>query len=107
MGVVLSFPVSLALTLVLELGFARLWGVEREDRHLVVLVNVLTNPLVVLGYHLVAWQLPGLVSPVVFVLEAAAVVTEGWFYRSRSRVCFPWFFALCANLFSFCVGLLF
>ena len=43
---------SLALTLVLEELFALLWGLRgRRELTVVALVNVLTNPPVVLLYH--------------------------------------------------------
>ena len=44
--------VSLLLTLLLEEGFALLWGLRgRRELTLVALVNCLTNPTVVLLYH--------------------------------------------------------
>ena len=107
MNIFLSLAVSLLLTLALELGFALLWGVERLDYLLVALANVLTNPVVVLCYTVAASFIPRLLIPAVAVLELGAVAVEGWLFHTRSDVRFPWAFALCANLFSFTIGLLF
>lgn len=107
MNIFLSLGVSLLLTLALELGFALLWGVERRDLTLVALANVLTNPVVVLCYTAAASLVPGLLIPAVAVLELGAVAVEGWLFRTRSDIRFPWAFALCANLFSFTIGLIF
>ena len=101
-----SLAVSLGLTLILELMLALLWGVERKDLPLVALVNVLTNPVVVLCHTLAARYLPGALIWATLALELGAVGTEGYLYRSRSQISFPWCFSLCANLFSFTVGLL-
>lgn len=107
MSIFLALAVSLLLTLVLELGFALLWGVGRRDLLLVALANVLTNPIVVLCCTLAASFIPELLIPAVVVLEIGAVVVEGWLFHTRSDIRFPWAFALCANLFSFTIGLIF
>ena len=94
------------LTLVLEEGFALLWGVRgRRDLGLVALVNCATNPLVNVLYGLSRlWNWPA--APVVLPLEAAAVLAEGLCYRKMGdAVRYPLLFSLCANAFSFCCGL--
>ena len=106
MNIFVSLAVSLALTLVLELGFALLWGAERRDLPLVALANVLTNPVVVLCHALAALFFPTALLPVTVALEAGAVLVEGRLFAARGDICFPWGFALCANLFSFSIGLL-
>ena len=106
MNIFISLAVSLALTLALELGFALLWGAGRRDLPLVALANVLTNPPVVLGSTLAALFFPAALPPVTFVLEAGAVLVEGRLFAERGGIRFPWGFSLCANLFSFSVGLL-
>ena len=106
MNIFVSLAVSLALTLVLELGFALLWGAGKHNLSLIALANVLTNPVVVLCHALAALFLPGALPPVTFVLEAGAVLTEGRLFATRGDIRFPWGFSLCANLFSFSVGLL-
>ena len=105
-GIFASLALSLALTLIFELGFALLWGVERRDLPMVVLMNLLTNPAVVLCHRAAALWWPGTILGVTAALELGAVAAEGYLCRTRSRVRFPWAFALCVNLFSFTLGLL-
>lgn len=98
--------VSLLLTLILEEGFALGWGLRgKRELGLVALVNVLTNPPVVLLYYTAAglWHWNGL--PVTIVLEAAAVIVEWRCYRAYSgQVKRPFLFALLVNLFSYGAG---
>ncbi len=96
----LDFALSLLLTLVFEGVIALAWGVRKRDLLLFVLVNVLTNPVAVLLHAL----FPGL--GVTAVLEAGVVLVEGALYqRLGYAVRRPWLFSLCANIFSFCMGL--
>lgn len=89
--------ISLGLTLLLEIPFAYWWGLRsRHDVELAFLVNVLTNPVVVLFN---AAGVP------ILLLEAAAVGVEGFLYRSCGKgVRRPMLLALCANVFSFVAG---
>ena len=103
MNLALSLIVSLVLTLLLEGLFAALWGIKgRRDWGLVMLVNVVTNPIVVSLYHGVSrgW-------PFVLVLEVSAVLAEWLAYRRWGRTTRPAFlFSLCANCFSYFTGVL-
>ena len=94
---------SLVLTLILEGLFGLIWGVKgRRDWLLLLLVNVVTNPIVNVLYHLLrsGWAF-------VAVLEVAAVAAEWLAYRRWGKTVRPAFlFALCANCFSFFGGLL-
>ena len=97
----LTFLLSLGLTLVLELGFALTWGIRRRDLALCALVNLLTNPAVVLLHLLFPWP------PVTLALEGAAVAVEALYYRRYGlRIRSPWLFSLAANGLSFCLGFL-
>ena len=91
------FLISLGLTLLLEIPFAYWWGLRsRHDVELAFLVNVLTNPVVVL---LNAAGVP------ILLLEVSAVIAEGALYRSCGKdVRRPMLLALCANAFSFIAG---
>ena len=72
--------VSLALTLVFEVGFALLWGLRgRRELALVALVNCLTNPPVVLLYHTAVWLLGWNPLLVTAALESAALL-DGAFH---------------------------
>ena len=88
--------VSLLLTLLLECAFAFVAGARTPRRLLLVaLVNVLTNPPVVLLCTLFP-------SPLL-----AAVLTEGLIYRSRADwLRRPFLFSLAVNAFSYLTGLL-
>ena len=103
MTLALSLAVSLALTLLLEGLFAALWGVKgKRDWALVMLVNVVTNPIVVSLHYCVSrgW-------PFVLVLEVFAVAAEWLAYRKWGRTTRPTFlFSLCANCFSYFTGVL-
>lgn len=98
--------VSLLLTLVLEEGFALVWGLRgRRELGLVALVNCLTNPPVVLLYHTATGLWHWSAAPVTVVLEAAAVLAEWRCYRAFSeQVRRPFRFALLVNLFSYGAG---
>ena len=103
-----SLGLSLGLTLAFELAFALLWGLRGRDLLLCCLVNLLTNPPVVLLALL--WRHFGPNPPwlPVPLLEAGAVLMEGRLYRrDGERVRRPFLFSLCANAFSFVLGLVF
>lgn len=98
-----ALAVSLVLTLALESLFALIWGVKgRRDWLLLLLVNVVTNPIVVTLHFCLrsAWV-------VTVVLELSAVLAEWLAYRRWGRTTRPAFlFSLCANCFSYFSGLL-
>lgn len=98
---------SLSLTLVLELGYARFWGIrEKHDLLLAVLVNILTNPVVVFVSYFVQFRnMRAYYGWVTFIMEGLAVVTEAVLYKKYSRtISSPWLFSLSANAFSYAVG---
>ena len=102
----LTFALSLGLTLVFELLIARLCRLRGRDYLLVILVNILTNPAVVYLDMVCAarfpngrdlWQIP---------LEITAILIEGWCYAKYARsIRRPWMLALVANVFSYGFGL--
>lgn len=96
-ALLISLGVSLSLTLLIELIYALIWGVRGQDIWLVVLMNIMTNPVVV-TIHFLFPTFP------VLILEAAVVGVEGLCARGRIRQ--PWLYALLANTLSFSVGLL-
>ena len=103
-----ALGISLGLTLVFEGLFALLWGLRGRDLVLCALVNLLTNPPLV--FLVLCWRHFGPAPawlPVPF-LEALAVWTEGYFYkRDGEKIRRPYLFSLCANAFSYGLGLLF
>ena len=106
-GWLAALGVSLGLTLFFEGLFALLWGLRGRDLVLCALVNLLTNPPLV--FLVLCWRRFGPEPawlPVPF-LEALAVWVEGRFYkRDGEKVRRPFLFSLCANAFSYGLGLL-
>ena len=98
-----ALGISLALTLLFEGLFALIWGVRgKRDRRLLLLVNVVTNPIVVTLHYCVS-------SAPLFtaVLEVSAVLAEWLAYRKWGHTTHPAFlFSLCANCFSYFTGVL-
>ena len=103
-----SLAVSLALTLALEAAFFLLLGKrDKKDLLLLILVNVLTNPIVVTAYWLAASYTDWNVNWVLAPLELFAVLAEGYYYKKYGRdFRRPFLFSLGANMFSFWVGVL-
>lgn len=106
MTVFLSLAGSLLLTLALELGLALFWRIPKRDLLLVLLANLLTNPVVVLCHTAVKLHWPAALLPATALLEITAVLVEGWLYATRGETRRPWAFSVCANLLSFTIGLL-
>ena len=108
-----SLVLSLLLTVALEIGFfiliSRLFTNKRDKKDflLVILVNVLTNPVVVLLYWLAALYTNWNIVIVLLPLELFAIFTEGYYYKKYSSgFRRPYLFSVAANVFSFGTGLL-
>ena len=97
-----SLLISLLLTLVLELLFALIWGIRKRGLILIILMNILTNPAVVLLHFFCTVFLGWTGFLPVLILELAAIVVEGFCCRGMIRK--PWLFAFCINLFSYSIG---
>lgn len=101
-----NFLFSLGLTLLIELPMALFFGLKKRELPAAVLINTLTNPLVVffallLGLRYQTWnpflyQLP---------LEAAVIGVEGLCYKHCTEVRTPWLLSLAANCASYGLGL--
>lgn len=100
--------ISLGLTELLELGFAAVVGLRRrKDLILIALVNVITNPAVVLINSLLAREALLPQPLIVVLLETGAVLIEGVYYRHYAEcIKRPFLFAFGANVFSYLTGLL-
>lgn len=103
-----SLALSLGLTLLIELPLGLLLGLRKGmDLLCVILVNVVTNPCVVLILNL--YSMRG-VPPwyLIAVLELAAVAVEALFYRKCLSRCpiSPIFFSLILNGISYLGGCL-
>jgi hypothetical protein len=110
----LSLAFSLVLTITLEIIFFLLTKKRnKKDLLLLLLVNVLTNPIVVLSFWLMTsytdwisyintdWNRYIILIP----LELFAVLTEGYYYKKYGcDFRRPYLFSLTANMFSFWSG---
>ena len=101
-----ALALSLAMTLAAECLFGLIWGVKRTDFRIVLLANVLTNPVVVACVWMAASYGPGVLAAVWAVLEIAAFAAEGMIYGKKTEIRLPWLFSLCANTFSLVIGLM-
>ena len=101
-----SLALSLGLTITLESGFFLLVGKrDKKDWLLLLLVNVLTNPVVVLAFWLVSLYTDWNARLMLIPLELFAVLTEGFYYKKYGRSFRrPYLFSLAANMASFGVG---
>ena len=106
-----SLVISLLLTEALEIPFCILaWWLRGRDIIVCALVNIVTNPPVVLAHYFIKRGLAasgGLayMPLVVIALELAAVVIEWLFYRGCTDKKHPFFISLTANAFSYLTGL--
>jgi hypothetical protein len=102
----LSLGVSLALTLLIEVGFASACGKRGRDLVLVGLANILTNPVVVLAALLFRTYTSIPEAAYVTPMELLAVITEALIYKKGANsIHRPLLFSLCANILSYGLGL--
>lgn len=104
MTLLYSIFLALILTEVLELLFARIWGLKKQQLTLVFLMNLLTNPVVNLLYFLLVSMLNCPKIPVIILLEAAVVMVESC--CCHKVIAHPFRFSLCVNGFSYTLGAL-
>ena len=105
-ALIISLIISLILTLVFESGFFFIVGKrDKKDLLLLILVNIITNPIVVLSYWLIV-LFTNLNQYIMLIpLELFAVAFEGHYYKKYGRSFRrPYLFSLAANIFSFGIG---
>ena len=105
----LLFLRPLLRTVLIEAAAVWLIGIRnRKDLMLVVLVNVLTNPLLHLFARLFRMVLSGTAASVLVlaVLELLVVLAEGWIYEKGSEISHPYRISLILNMCSLTGGLL-
>ncbi len=95
--------VSLLFTIALELAFSLAVGKrDGSDLLLIALVNVVTNPAVVICAYMISSE-----PWFKLLLEAAAILVEAAFYKAYAKtIKRPLLFSLCANVFSFSCGMI-
>jgi len=105
-----ALGISLGLTLVLEVGFFIIYFFKahwnKKDILLVILVNTLTNPIVVLTYWILYYNTNWNTTLIIIPLEVFAILTEGYIYKRNSEcIKRPFLFSLLINAFSYSAGL--
>ncbi len=100
--------ISLGMTILFEELFAVAFRIRnKKDLLLVCLVNLLTNPPVVLAYYLAVYYTQLSPNPVKIALELFAISVEAYYYATRGqKILHPVWFAVAANLFSFSAGMI-
>lgn len=104
----ISLTLSLIMTIMFETGFFLVIGKRnKKDILLVILVNVITNPVVVLLHWLAASYTDWNMILILIPLELSAILVEGYYYKKYggwfNR---PYLFSTAANIFSFGTGAL-
>jgi len=104
--ILISLALSLVLTIVLETAFFLLAGKrDRKDLLLLMLVNIITNPIVVLLHWIAVAYTNWNIVFVIVLLELFAILTEGYYYKKHGRdLHHPYLFSTAANMFSFSTG---
>lgn len=101
--------VSFAITLLTELLCGWLWGIRsRNGMFVICLVNLMTNPPLVMGKICCSLLLPGeTAGNVILAAEVLICLLEGFAYQKRLGDCrHPYWFAAAANGLSYGIGLL-
>ncbi len=100
------FGVSLALTLIVEIGLAALFKIKGKRLIIVALVNTLTNPVAVFLSYYFEFGWIG-----ILILETTAVVIEGLIYylfgkKDGFEIRRPFLISLVLNVASYGIGVL-
>ena len=105
MELIRALFISLITTIVLEALIFFVSGKrDRKDLLLLVLVNIMTNPAVVLLYWLASDVGLNLIL-MTLILEAGAILAEGFYYKRYGRYFpHPFRFSVAANVFSYSAG---
>jgi len=111
-ALLIALAISLGLTIVFELVFFFIFFLfakekwNRKDLLLVILVNTLTNPVVVLLYWIAFYNTNWNTVLIKIPLEIFAVLTEGFIYKKKAEnIKHPFIFSLAANAVSFTLGI--
>lgn len=112
LGLIILVAICLAATITIELLFALAFGVRKKNLGIVVLAQIITNPLVVLISNFTLYS-SGFSAYYVSmaILEVIAFIAEGLIYTSffekninRNKMN-PFLLSLLLNLFSFLIGM--
>lgn len=104
----LAMLYCLGTTIVIEGTLAFIWGVRKAaDQLIVLLVNVLTNPLLVSLGYLILFRFGRTGYDIATAaMEITVVFVEGWIYKKiLTRQKHPFWLSLFLNAGSFLIGL--
>lgn len=109
MGLLMILLISLTSTIFFEETVSLFWGIRnKKDILLILLVNIITNPLVVFIYYIFNHYNIG--NPIItkLLLESVAIFAEGAYYRKYGvNIKRPFLFSFCCNVVSFGIGVLY
>lgn len=100
---------ALCLTIMIECAAGWILGVRgRHDQGIIVLVNLLTNPLVVsLGAAVLFFAGREYLMPATIAMEIMAVIAEGLIYKRHLTVkTDPFVLSLICNMSSYLIGVI-
>lgn len=108
MWILYTLGISLILTIIFELLFFMTLGIrDKKTMLLVCLVNVITNPPVVLCFYLITSYTRLDESYIKIILEFIAILTEEYYYKTyAANIKYPYLIAISANIVSFSIGML-
>ena len=108
MGLLVSLFYCLSLTIMIELIIAIVFGIrDKKDIYLVILAQVLTNPVVVLTTTFAYVKCSYTVYIIIVaIMELLAIIVEGLLYKKylKKQTLNPFVFALILNMISFISG---
>lgn len=99
--------IALFCTIIIELIFGLMLGIrEKDDLLTILLVNILTNPLLVSITYLIGLYC-GMQKIVTYILEVLVIIIEGFIYKKllyyKKRN--PFIISLILNIMSYSIGL--
>jgi len=108
MELIVSLFYCLSLTIMIELIIAIIFGIrDKKDIYLVILAQVLTNPVVVLTTTFASLKFSYTVYIIIVaIMELLAIIVEGLLYKNylKKQTINPFAFALFLNMISFIMG---
>ena len=96
---------ALLLTEAIEVPVCMIFGIRKKQLLIVLLANLITNPLLNVIYGLSVLYMPAYSAAVLAGLEILAVLTEWRIYRVLTDAKRPFITSLTANAVSFGIGL--
>lgn len=115
-GLIVLLAFCLISTIIIELALALIFGARKKNLGIIVLAQIITNPLVVLISNFILFKSNGSLSAYyvsMAILEICAFLTEGLIYyffftkNKNRRNLNPFFLSFLLNSISFLTGFIF